>query len=142
MRLALEQAELAAQAGEIPVGAVLVCQGQVLAADHNRKEYRQDATAHAELLVLQQAAKVLGKWRLTDATLYCTLEPCPMCAGAMLNARLKKLVYAVRDSKAGAAGSVIDLLRYPGLNHQVEVSGGLLAGEAAELLQNFFQRRR
>jgi tRNA(adenine34) deaminase len=142
MRLALQQAELAAQAGEIPVGAVVVYQDEVIAAAHNAKEKNQDSTAHAELLALQQAARTLKNWRLSGATLYCTLEPCPMCAGAMVNARLHKLVYALPDSKAGAAGSVIELLRCPGLNHQVKVISGVLAAESAKLLQSFFKNLR
>ena len=142
MRLALALAQKAYGLGEIPIGALVVYEDEVIAWAHNEKELRRDATAHAEMLVLQRAASYLGRWRLTGATLYCTLEPCAMCAGAMLNARIKRLVYAARDSKAGAAGSVIDLLRYPGLNHQVEVEGGILQEESEALLTSFFRELR
>jgi len=142
MRLALALAQRAYGLGEIPIGALVVFEDEVIAWAHNEKEMRQDATAHAEMLALQRAAGYLDRWRLNGATLYCTLEPCPMCAGAMLNARIKRLVYAARDSKAGAAGSVIDLLRYPGLNHQVEVEGGILQEESEALLTSFFRELR
>jgi len=138
MRLALHLAQQAYLLGEIPIGAVVVYEDEIIAWAHNEKEFRKDATAHAEVLALQRAARYLGKWRLTQATLYCTLEPCPMCAGAMLNTRLKRLVYASRDPKAGSAGSVIDLLRYPGLNHQVEIESGVLHEESSSLLKAFF----
>ncbi|CFX24063.1 tRNA-specific adenosine deaminase [Syntrophomonas zehnderi OL-4] len=138
MRLALYLAQQAYQLGEIPVGAVVVHEDEVIAWAHNEKEFRHDATAHAEILALQRAARYLGNWHLNNATLYCNLEPCPMCAGAMLNTRLKRLVYACRDPKAGAAGSVIDLVRYPGLNHQVQIEGGLLQEESSKLLKSFF----
>jgi tRNA(adenine34) deaminase len=138
MRLALQMAEEAFADGEIPVGAVAVWADQVIAMGRNEKELRQDATAHAELLVMQRAAQRMQKWRLEGVTLYSTLEPCPMCAGAMVNTRIKRLVYGCRDEKAGAAGSVIDLVRYPGLNHQVEVVAGVLEGECSRLLQQFF----
>jgi tRNA(adenine34) deaminase len=138
MRLALHLARLAYQRGEIPVGAVVVKNEEIIGWACNEKEARQDASAHAELLALQRAAAYQGSWRLTGSTLYCTLEPCPMCAGSMINTRLSRLVYGARDTKAGAAGSVIDLLRCPGLNHQVEVSAGILGEESAELLSSFF----
>ena len=138
MGMALEEAEIAFREGEIPVGAVIVANGRVVAKAHNEKEQRQDATAHAEMLALQRAAQALGNWNLQDAVLYCTMEPCPMCAGAMLNARIKRLVFAVRDEKAGASGSVIDMLRYPGLNHQAEVQFGIREEESAALLKSFF----
>ena len=138
MELALQQARLAYEAGEIPVGAVVVLNGQVISAAHNEKEERQDATAHAELLAIRRASEALNNWNLQDAVLYCTMEPCPMCAGAMLNARIARLVFAVLDEKAGASGSVIDLLRYPGLNHQVQVEFGIREKESAALLQSFF----
>jgi len=140
--MALKLAEEAYAAGEIPVGAVAVYDEKVIAIGRNEKELRQDATAHAELLVLQRAAEHLQKWRLQGVTLYCTLEPCPMCAGAMINARIKRLVYGCRDDKAGAAGSVIDLVRYPGLNHQVEVVEGVLQEDCARLLSEFFINMR
>ncbi|MCX5779721.1 MAG: tRNA adenosine(34) deaminase TadA [Firmicutes bacterium] len=142
MRLALQLAAEAYAAGEIPIGAVAVYDNQVIAAARNEKELRQDATAHAEILVMQQAAQHLQRWRLEGVTLYCTLEPCPMCAGAMVNTRIKKLVYGSRDEKAGAAGSVIDLVRYPGLNHQVEVVEGVLREECTQLLTEFFNDLR
>lgn len=142
MGLALCLAHRAYQLGEIPVGALVVLDGQIIALGHNEKEARQDATAHAELLALQRAARSLGNWRLTGATLYSTLEPCPMCAGAMLNSRLERLVYAARDDKAGCAGSVIDMVRYPGLNHQLQVEYGILEKESRELLQRFFKEKR
>lgn len=142
MRLALCLAHRAYQMGEIPVGALVVRDDRIVGWAHNEKETRQDATAHAELLALQRAARLLGDWRLTGATLYSTLEPCPMCAGAMLNARIDRLVYAARDDKAGCAGSVIDMVRYPGLNHQLQVEYGILESDSRELLQRFFQERR
>ena len=142
MQLALQLAAEAYDAGEIPIGAVAVYQNQVIATARNEKEQRQDATAHAELLVMQRAAQHLQRWRLEGVTVYCTLEPCPMCAGAMVNTRIKRLVYGCRDEKAGAAGSVIDLVRYPGLNHQVEVVEGILREDCTQLLTEFFQDLR
>ncbi len=138
MQLALQLARQAAAKGEIPVGAVIVQDDEIIAWAYNEKEIRQDATAHAEMLAMEMAAKHLGSWRLSQATMYCNLEPCPMCAGAMINTRLKRLVYASRDPKAGAAGSVIDLVRYPGLNHQVEIRSGVLQEESSKLLKEFF----
>lgn len=142
MRMALQLAEEAYAQGEIPIGAVAVYDDEVIASSHNEKEMRQDATAHAEMLVMQRAAQHLNRWRLDGVTLYCTLEPCPMCAGAMINTRIKRLVYGSRDEKAGAAGSVIDMVRYPGLNHQVEVVEGVLREECANLLTQFFADMR
>lgn len=142
MKLVLQLARQAAEKGEVPIGAVIVQDDEIIARAHNEKEIRQDATAHAEMLAMEMAAKHLGSWRLNHATMYCNLEPCPMCAGAMINTRLKKLVYASRDPKAGAAGSVIDLVRYPGLNHQVEVQGGVLHEESSKLLEEFFKDLR
>jgi tRNA(adenine34) deaminase len=138
MRLALQLAAEAYAAGEIPIGAVAVYEDEVIATARNEKELHQDATAHAEILVMQRAAHFLHRWRLEGVTLYCTLEPCPMCAGAMINTRIKRLVYGCRDDKAGAAGSVIDLVRYPGLNHQIEVVQGILKEDCAKLLSDFF----
>jgi len=138
MQLALYLAQQAYLLGEIPIGAVIVQDDEVIAWAHNEKEYRNDATAHAELLALQRASRYLNNWRLSRATMYCTLEPCPMCAGAMINSRLKKLVYASRDPRAGAAGSIIDLVRYPGLNHQVQIEGGILNEKSSKLLKAFF----
>lgn len=142
MRLALKEAQLAFHKGEIPVGAVAVYEEQVIGRGHNCKESERDPTAHAEMIALRQAAQARGGWRLLGVTLYCTLEPCPMCAGAMVQARLPRLVYAVNDPKAGAAGSVMDLLRHPQLNHQVEVTCGVLEQEVAELMAVFFQGLR
>ncbi len=138
MRQALELANLAYQMGEIPIGAIVVANGEIIAEAHNEKEMRQDATAHAEMLAIQRAVAYLGHWRLSEATLYCTLEPCVMCAGAMVNARLGKLVFGSWDAKAGAAGSIFDLLRSPALNHQVMVEPGVLEAECSDLLKKFF----
>jgi len=138
MRVALQLAEEAYAAGEIPVGAVAVYEDEIIASARNEKELLQDATAHAEILAMQRAARHLDRWRLEGVTLYCTMEPCPMCAGAMINTRIKRLVYGARDDKAGSAGSVIDLVRYPGLNHQVEVTPGVLREECTQLLSKFF----
>jgi len=142
MRLALQEALKAYAEGEVPVGAVAVRDGEVVAQGHNLRETLKDPTAHAEMLVLRRAAEVLGGWRLVGGTLYCTMEPCPMCAGAVVLARLPRLVYGVDDPKAGAAGSVVDLLRHPGLNHRVEVTGGVLAEESRALFQRFFRELR
>jgi tRNA(adenine34) deaminase len=142
MRLALAQAERAAARGEVPVGAVAVMDGEVIASAYNRKESDGDPTAHAELLALRQAAKRLGNWRLSDVTLYSTLEPCPMCAGAMIQARLGRLVYGARDLRFGADGSVVNIMTAPGFNHQVAVTRGVLEDEAAALLQQFFRELR
>lgn len=133
---------MALQIGEVPVGAVAILNGLVVGTGFNRKESDQDPTAHAELLALRAAAAHLDNWRLIDVTLYCTLEPCPMCAGAMIQARLARLVYGAPDVRFGADGSVVDILRGPLFNHQVEVTGGVLAAEAGELLQTFFRQLR
>ena len=142
MQLALQQARLAYDKGEIPVGAVAVYRARVIACGHNSKESDRDPTAHAEMVVLRGAARFRAGWRLTGVTLYCTMEPCPMCAGAMVQARLPRLVFAVNDPKAGAAGSVVDLVQHPRLNHQIQVTRGLLAREAAALLDRFFRDLR
>jgi len=139
---ALRQAEEAARCGEVPIGAVLVKDGQVLSADRNRREELNDAAAHAEILVIRQAGSLLGGWRLSGCTLYVTLEPCPMCAGAMVMARLDRLVYGTVDPKGGAAGTLYDLVRDKRLNHRLEVSSGILEAECAALLQSFFKKRR
>lgn len=141
MRLALAEAEKAAALGETPVGAVLVWEDRVVAAAHNRRELDKVATAHAELLAIEGACKVLGGWRLHKATLYVTLEPCPMCAGAILNARIKRVVYGARDPKAGCCGSLFDLYALP-FNHHPQVQGGVLEAEAAALLSSFFRQLR
>lgn len=142
MREALKEARIALEKGEVPVGAVAVRDGVVLARGHNLRETQRDPTAHAEMIVLRQASSVLGGWRLVGVTLYCTLEPCVMCAGAMVHARLPRLVYGAADPKAGAAGSVLDLLASPLLNHRVDVVDGVLAAEAAALLSRFFAQLR
>lgn len=142
MRLALDEAERAAAHDDVPVGAVAVRQGVAIGVGRNRREADQDPSAHAEMLAIRQAAAAIGQWRLEDVTLYCTLEPCCMCAGAMVLARLPRLIYATSDPKAGAAGSIYDIVRDPRLNHRVEVTQGLLAEEAAEQLRAFFRRLR
>ncbi len=142
MQLALAQAALAAQAGEVPVGAVVVCNGQVIATGRNAPIESHDPTAHAEIAALRAAAQALGNYRLPDCTLYVTLEPCAMCSGAMLHARLKRVVFGAPDAKTGAAGSVVNLFDQPQLNHQTALQGGVLAGESAALLKDFFSQRR
>ena len=142
MQEALAEARAAAQEGEIPVGAVVVWQGQIIGRGRNRKETLKDPTAHAEILALREAAAFCGGWRLLGCTLYCTLEPCCMCAGAMVNARIERLVFAVRDEKTGAAGSVYDLVRSPWLNHTLRVTSGVLADEVRETMQAFFRTLR
>ena len=142
MQLALVQAEQAVNAGEVPVGAVLVLDDQELAAEHNRTILNQDPTAHAEILVLRQAATLQGNHRLLNSTLYVTLEPCVMCVGAMIQARIERLVFAASDPKSGAVGSVMDLSSHPELNHAFSVEGGLMAEECAKLLRDFFKVRR
>lgn len=142
MRLALDEARRAFEHDDVPIGAVAVRGDAVIARAHNRREIDGDPTAHAELLVIRAAAEVIGHWRLEDVTLYCTLEPCAMCAGSMVLARLPRLVYATRDPKAGAGGSIMDLLQHPQLNHHVEVTSGVLADEAAALIRVFFAELR
>ncbi len=141
MRLALDQAREAAAQDETPIGAVLVWDGEVIASAYNRRELDRRATAHAEILAIEQACRKLGGWRLHKATLYVTLEPCPMCAGAIINARIKRVVYGAPDRKAGCCGSVTDLFREK-FNHHPEVTGGVLAEESAALLTSFFKRLR
>ena len=142
MALALAQAEDAAAAGEVPVGAVVVHQGQVIAQDRNRREQDHDPLAHAEILVLRAAAQVLGRWRLTGCTLYVSLEPCVMCAGAVVNARLDRLVFGASDARGGAVGSLMNVVQDLRLNHRATVVGGVQAEAAADLLQRFFAARR
>jgi tRNA(adenine34) deaminase len=142
MRLALREAERAPDHDDVPIGAVLVHGGEVLAAARNERELRGDPTAHAELLALREASTKLGTWRLLDTVLYVTLEPCPMCAGAIVLARVPRVVFGAPDPKAGAAGSVLDVLDEPRLNHRPAVARGLLAEESAELLHSFFGPRR
>jgi tRNA(adenine34) deaminase len=135
---ALTEAMLAGAAGDVPVGAVAARDGEIIARAHNQREAARDPTAHAEMLVIREAARVLGGWRLIGVTLYCTLEPCPMCAGALVQARVPELVYAVPDLKAGAAGSVLNLLDSEQLNHRVTVRTGILQAEVARMMQDFF----
>jgi tRNA(adenine34) deaminase len=142
MGLALSEAERAGQFGDVPVGAVIASEGHAIAFAGNERERQSDPTAHAELLVLRQAAARSGGWRLPATTLYITLEPCVMCAGAIVLARVPRVVYATADPKAGAAGSVFDLLDEPRLNHRPQVEAGLMAEEAAALLSGFFAERR
>ncbi len=142
MGLALREAERALAHEDVPIGAVVVREGELLAAAHNERELRQDPTAHAEILALREAARALGSWRVLDASVYVTLEPCAMCAGALVLARVSRVVYGASDPKAGACGSVLDVLGEPRLNHRPQLAGGLLAAECAELLSAFFTSRR
>lgn len=142
MRMALEQAAKSAAIGEVPIGAVLVHEGAILAKAHNHREAWQDPTAHAELIVIREGAKALGQWRLIDATLYVTLEPCAMCLGAIVLARIPRLVFGAKDPKAGACGSVLDFASEPRLNHRVEVVGGMLEEESQRMLTGFFKELR
>ncbi|CAA7599850.1 tRNA-specific adenosine deaminase [tadA] [Acididesulfobacillus acetoxydans] len=142
MRLALAEAKLAAAEGEVPIGALIVSENKVLARVHNKKEQAQDPTAHAEILAIRGASAVLGTWRLERATLYVTLEPCAMCAGAIIQARLARLIFGAPDGKGGAAGSVMNVLDVNRWNHRVEVLGGILEAECGEVLKDFFRRKR
>ena len=142
MGAALAEARLALAHDDVPVGAVVVQAGAVVGAGHNERELRQDPTAHAEMLALREAAHHVGSWRVLDSVLYVTLEPCTMCAGAIVLARVPRVVFGCTDPKAGAAGSVLDVLAEPRLNHRPAVAGGLLAEECAELLRAFFASRR
>ena len=142
MQIALKEAEKAAAEDEVPVGAVAVLDGKIIAKAHNRKEHFNDATKHAEMLLLQKCAKKLKNWYLENVEVYVTLEPCPMCAGAMLNARIRSLTYGAAEPKSGAAGSVLNLLNNPHFNHRVEVKGGVLAQNSARLLAAFFKKKR
>ena len=139
---ALAQAVAAQSTGEVPVGAVVVLDGRVVARGANRNLLDSDPTAHAEIVALREAGRQIGNHRLLDCTLYCTVEPCAMCAGAMIHARLKRLVYGADDPKAGAAGSVLEVLNHPALNHKMEVTRGVLASRCSDLLQSFFRARR
>lgn len=142
MRLALDEALKALEHSDVPIGAVAVRDGVVIGRGYNRRECDQDPTAHAEMIALREAAGVVGHWRLEGVTLYCTLEPCAMCAGAMVLARLPRLVYATTDPKAGAGGSVMNILQHPQLNHKVEILSGLMAEEAAHYIRAFFTQLR
>jgi tRNA(adenine34) deaminase len=142
MRLALREAERSAEHDDVPIGAVVVREGEVIAAAGNERELRDDPTAHAEVLALREAARRLGGWRVPDSVLYVTLEPCAMCAGAIVLARVPRVVYGAPDPNAGAAGSVLNVLSEPRLNHRPRVEAGLLGAEAAALLDEFFEARR
>ena len=142
MAEALVEARKAGGEGEVPIGSVVVFEGRIVGRGRNAREKLRDPTAHAEILALQEAARALGRWRLSGATLYATLEPCPMCAGALVNARIDRLVYAVPDPKAGAAGTLFDVPRDPRLNHRVTVDSGVMALECGALLKEFFRARR
>jgi tRNA(adenine34) deaminase len=142
MQAALAEARKAADAGEVPIGAIAVAHGDIIGFGQNRVLREFDPTAHAEIVALREAAAVLGNYRLNGVTLYVTLEPCAMCAGAMIHARIDRLVYAAPDPKAGAAGSVLEVLNHSKLNHQIQVERGILADESAELLRSFFRERR
>ncbi len=142
MAYALAQAEEASRFGEVPIGAVIVKEGNILVADRNRREDNCDASAHAEILVIRQAGKMLGGWRLSGCTLYVTLEPCPMCAGAMVQARLDRLVFGAKDPKSGAAGSLYNLVQDTRFNHRLMVTSGILEEECAAILHDFFRSRR
>ena len=142
MRLALREAEQALEHEDVPIGAVVVREGEVIGAGRNERELRSDPTAHAELIALREAARTLNSWRVLESVMYVTLEPCAMCAGAIVLARVPRVIYGAVDPKAGAAGSVLDVLSDRRLNHRPQVAGGLLAGESAELLRTFFASRR
>src|SRR3954453_11669703 len=142
MRLALREASLAVEHGDVPIGAVVVRDGEVIGLGHNERELRADPTAHAELIALREAARRLGSWRVLDSVLYVTLEPCAMCAGAIVLARVPRVVFGTRDPKAGAAGSVLNVLATEQLNHRPQVQEGLLAEESTDLLRTFFAARR
>jgi len=142
MRLALREAARALDHDDVPVGAVIVHQGEVIGAGHNERELREDPTAHAETIALRAAAATLGSWRVLDSTIYITLEPCAMCAGAIVQSRIPRVVFGTWDPKAGAAGSVLDVLNVPEFNHRPQYHGGLLAEECGEQLRAFFASRR
>ncbi len=142
MRLALREAERALEHDDVPVGAVIALDGEAAGIGHNERELRRDPTAHAEILAIREASRALGSWRLLDCVLYVTLEPCAMCAGAIVLARLPRVVFGASDPKAGAAGSVLDILREPRLNHRPAIEAGLLAEQSAQLLRGFFSERR
>lgn len=142
MELALEQAALAAAAGEVPVGALVIKDGEIVGRGHNRNLLEDDPTAHAEIVALRHAAARLGNHRLTGCTMVATIEPCAMCAGALIHARIARLVYGASDPKAGAAGSVLQVINHPGLNHRMEVTAGVLAEKCSAVLQDFFRQKR
>jgi len=142
MRMAIAQADIAEQNSDVPIGAVIVYQNQIIGKAYNQREQLKDPTAHAEIIALTQAAAFLESWRLNDCTMYVTLEPCPMCAGALVLARMNRLVYGCDDPKTGAVKSLYNIVQDERLNHRLEVTSGVLADECSKLLQDFFQRRR
>lgn len=142
MNEALKEARIALDKGEVPVGAIVVLNGKIIGRGHNLREDSNDPTAHAEIIALREAARQLQGWRLQGATLYVTLEPCPMCAGALLQSKVERVVYGADDYKAGSAGSLLNILQFPGFNHQVKIIGGVLADESKEILQVFFRKKR
>lgn len=142
MEEALRAAQRALEAGEVPVGAVVICDGRVVGRGWNRNLTDNDPTAHAEIIALREAGGKVGNYRLGDCELFTTIEPCAMCAGAMVHGRIRRLVYGANDPKAGAVGSVLAVINHPKLNHQMDVRGGVLAGRSAEILQEFFRKRR
>lgn len=142
MQLALKQASLAAQAGEVPVGALVIKDGEIIGRGHNRNLLDNDPSAHAEIVALRQAAARLSNHRLTGCEMFVTIEPCAMCAGAMVHARVERLVYGASDPKAGAVNSVLQVLNHPGLNHKMEVKSGVLEQQCSEILQQFFREKR
>jgi tRNA(adenine34) deaminase len=142
MQLAIEEAKKAEQIGEVPIGAILVKDGEVIGKGYNLREINHDPTAHAEMVAIREACERLGAWRLLDCTLYVTLEPCPMCAGAIVQSRVKRVVYGTGDPKAGCAGTLMNLLQEPRFNHETEVTSGILQAECAALLTNFFRNLR
>ena len=142
MREALRQAQKACEAGEVPIGAVVVLEGKIIGRAHNQVELLKDATAHAEMLALTQAEAAVGDWRLTECDLYVTKEPCAMCAGALVHTRIRRVIFGCTDPAAGAAGSVMNLLQMPALNHRCDIASGVLQEECATILQDFFRKRR
>ncbi|MCM3631558.1 tRNA adenosine(34) deaminase TadA [Paenibacillus glycanilyticus] len=142
MQLAIEEAKKAEQIGEVPIGAILVKDGEIVGRGYNLRETNHDPTAHAEMVAIREACERLGAWRLLDCTLYVTLEPCPMCAGAIVQSRVKRVVYGTGDPKAGCAGTLMNLLQEPRFNHETELTTGILQSECAELLTNFFRNLR
>jgi len=142
MELALAEAKQAAVEGEVPIGAILVLDGEVIAAAHNRRETDQDATAHAEMLVIQAGCRKLGRWRLSGTTMFVTIEPCPMCAGALVMSRIDRLVYGSPDSRAGAVDSIFNVVQHPALNHRLAVTAGVRQEECAAVMQAFFRKKR
>lgn len=142
MAVALEEARKAFDLGEVPIGAVLVCEDRIIARGHNLRELWHDATAHAEMVVIQDACRKLDRWRLSGATLYVTIEPCPMCAGALVNSRVDRLVYGSPDSKAGAVESLFNVVQHEKLNHRMAVTAGVMEEECAAIMKEFFRERR